>query len=122
RLVPQGEAEAADPAAGVEREQRAVLERDPNAGGVAAVADRLRAWSRDRAARAPELYLHAGPPPLPFSAWGPKTAIAPQEPCAVRIGKAEASTACSAPSAERIVSAACAGRPLRTAATRGSSS
>ena len=42
RLGGQGQAEAADAGAGVERQQRAVGEGDADAGGVAAVADRLR--------------------------------------------------------------------------------
>src|SRR5262249_23663377 len=54
----EGEAEIADPGAGVEREQRAVGEGDADAGGVAAVADRVGPGGGDRAARAPELELH----------------------------------------------------------------
>ena len=121
RLVGQGEAEAADPGAGVERQHRAVGEGDADAGGVAAVADRFRPRGRDRPPRSPELDLHAGPAPLP-SAAGQKTAIAPCEPCAVWIGKAETSTSCWVPSVERTVSSAWAGRPPRTAVTSGSSS
>ncbi len=82
------------PGAGVERQQRAVGEGDPDAGGVAAVADRLRPRGGDRAARAPELDLHQCPVPLLEPA-GQKTAIAPCEPCAVRIGKAETSIRCA---------------------------
>ena len=80
RLGREGEAEAADPGAGVEREQGAVGERDADAGGVAAVADRLGAGGGDRAAGAPELDLHQAPVPLLWampSALGQKTAIAP---------------------------------------------
>ena len=40
-------------------QQRAVGEGDADAGGVAAVADRLRAGGGDRAARPPEVDLHA---------------------------------------------------------------
>ncbi len=62
RLGGEGEPEAADAGAGVERQQRAVREGDADAGGVAAVADRLRPRGGDRAARAPELDLHLSPP------------------------------------------------------------
>src|SRR5689334_13332758 len=96
RLVGQGEAEAADAGAGVERQHRAVSEGDADAGGVAAVADRFRPRGRDRAPRSPELDLHAGSAPLTF-ARGQKTAIAPCEPCGVWIGKAETSTSCWVP-------------------------
>ncbi len=58
RLVGERQAEAADAGAGVERQHRAVGEGDADAGGVAAVADRLRPRGGDRAARAPELDLH----------------------------------------------------------------
>ena len=58
RLVAEGEPEAADPGARVERQQRAVGERDLHAGGVAAVADRLRAGGGHRAAGSPELDVH----------------------------------------------------------------
>src|SRR3954449_7254963 len=77
RLVGLGEAETADPGAGVECEERAVGEGDADAGGVAAVADRFRTGGRDRAARPPELDLHAGAAPLPPVSEGQKTAIAP---------------------------------------------
>src|SRR5436305_14709141 len=122
RLVGLGEAEAADAGAGVEGEERAVGEGDADARGVAAVADRFRARGRDRAARPPELDLHAGPAPLPLASEGQKTAIAPCEPWAVRIGKAETSTSCLLPSVDRTVSSAWAGRPARTARTSGRSS
>src|SRR5215213_11253083 len=98
RLVGQRQAEAADPGARVERQHRAVGEGDADAGGVAAVADRFRPGGRDRAARPPELDLHAGPAPLPFFKEGQKTAIAPCEPCGVRFGKAETSTSWLVPS------------------------
>src|ERR1700710_423745 len=122
RLVAEREAEAADAAAGVERQQRAVGEGDADAGGVAAVADRLRPRGGNRAARAPELDLHSGRVPLPFVPVGQKIAMPPWEPCAVRIGKAETSTAWLAPSDEWITYSAWAGRPLRTAVTSGRSS
>ena len=122
RLVAEAEAEAADAGAGVERQQRAVGEGDADAGGVAAVADRLRPRGGDRAARPPELDPHAGRAPLPPIRVGQKTAIAPWEPWAVRIGKAETSTSWLAPSVEWISNSAWAGRPLRTAVTSGSSS
>ena len=122
RLVRQRQAEAADAGAGVERQHRAVGEGDADAGGVAAVADGFRPRGGDRSARAPELDLHAGSAPLPLRSEGQKTAIAPCEPCAVRIGKAETSTSCWVPSVERTVSSAWAGRPARTARTSGRSS
>ena len=122
RLVAEREAEAADAAAGVERQQRAVGEGDADAGGVAAIADRLRPGGGDRAARPPELDLHAGCAPLPFVPAGQKIAMPPWEPWAVRIGKAETSTSWLAPSLEWITYSAWAGRPLRTAVTSGRSS
>ena len=61
RLGREGEAEVADPGAGVEDEERAVGEGDADAGGVAAVADRLRAGGGDRAAGPPEVDLHGRP-------------------------------------------------------------
>src|ERR1700710_1137224 len=95
---------------------------DAAAGGVPAVADRLRPGGGNRAARPPELHLHAGCAPSPFVPAGQKIAMPPCEPWAVRIGKAETSTAWLAPSLEWITYSAWAGRPLRTAVTRGSSS
>ena len=56
------------------------------------------------------------------SSTGQKIAIAPCEPCAVRIGKAEHSTAWTWPSKARTPKPAWAGRPPRTARTIGSSS
>src|SRR5205085_3728978 len=122
RLVAAGEAEAADPGPGVEGEQRSVGEGDLDAGGVAPVADRLRARRGHRAAGSPELQVHSQPPRVALSLVGQKKAIPPREPCGVRIGSAETSISCSEPSAERIRSSAWAGRPSRIVSTTGSSS
>ena len=62
RLVGQGEAEVADAGAGVEREQRAVGEGDADAGGVAAVADRLRAGEGIEPRVPQSLAFISGPP------------------------------------------------------------
>ena len=121
RLRGEGEAEVADPGAGIEGQQRSVGEGDADAGGVAAVADRVGPRGRDRASRAPELELHLSARPRSTEV-GQKTAIAPWVPCGVRIGKAEASTLWRWPSVERISKVACAGRSFRTATTSGSSS
>ena len=89
------EPEAADPRSRVEREQRAVGERDLHARGVAPVAQGLGPGGGDRAPGAPELHPHAVRPlPRIFASTGQKTARAPRVPCGVVIGIAEASTSC----------------------------
>ena len=59
RRARHGQAEIADPGAGVEHDGRPVLERHLHAGRVAPVPQRLRPGRGHRAARPPELDLHA---------------------------------------------------------------
>ena len=58
RAAIEGQAELADAGAGVEHDQGPVPQRDLHAGGVAAVAHRLRAGRGDGAARAPDPDSH----------------------------------------------------------------
>ena len=89
-----------------------------DAGGVAAVADRLRAGGGDRAAGSPELDPHRSVRPRrPLGVDRPEDRDRRRASrAAVRIGKAETSISCSGAvgGADRR-SRECAGRPWRTA-------
>src|SRR5438477_2293058 len=108
------EAQAADAGPGVEDERAAVGQSQLDARRVAPVARRLRARSRNRPARAPDLDLHAAPSPAIQ-----KKIIAPWKPSAPMIGRPLTSTSCSPPAADRIVWRACAGRLARRAIVSG---